>query len=66
MTERLWRVWFDYGTAATTHCIAWARDENHLYEVVSWERDDTPRMQYKEITKRSGCVMSITVIHKEA
>jgi len=57
---KLYRVWRRYGDISILELV-WAENKDGVYTALLWERKDSPPLEIKEITKREGCVLSISV-----
>jgi len=59
---KLYRVIRDY-KYWTIYDMVYAQNEKEVYQYLSWEEQDRPKLKIKEIPCKPGCFLSIS--HKE-
>ena len=57
--RELYRVIRDYGEIKTLELV-WAKNEDDVYSILSWEKTDKPRLMIEKETRRKGCILSVT------
>ena len=57
---KLYKIWRRYGDISILELV-WAENKDGVYSALSWSRQDNPRLEIEEITKRERCVLSISI-----
>ena len=57
---KLYRSIRDYGNSTILELV-FAQNEEQVYEALLWKKEDQPPLQIEEITKKEGCILSVSV-----
>jgi len=53
---KLYKAYLVYNTNVVMH-LCWAKDKDHVYELLGWTHEDKPEPIIQEISKKTGGIL---------